>query len=146
MTLPLHASASCRVAAICSVAQRCRRRRSRRSSARTVHPIRPRASPTNATLLQTIAARFEGRHRHSRPQARVLIQPAGRTWDYFHEVSLHWGGAIVILGTIAGLGAAYLIMGRLRISEGRSGRKCRASTPSSGSRIGSPRSPSSCSA
>ena len=42
----------------------------------------------------------------------MLIQPAGRTWDYFHEVLLHWGGAIVILGTIALLALAYLIMGR----------------------------------
>jgi formate dehydrogenase subunit gamma len=36
---------------------------------------------------------------------------------------LHWGGAIVILGMIAVLGAAYLIMGRLRITAGRSGQK-----------------------
>jgi len=33
------------------------------------------------------------------------------------------GGAIVILGMIAVLGAAYLILGRLRITEGRSGQK-----------------------
>lgn len=52
----------------------------------------------------------------------MLIQPAGRTWDYFHEVLLHWGGAVVILGTIALLGIAYLIMGRMRISAGRSGK------------------------
>jgi formate dehydrogenase subunit gamma len=36
---------------------------------------------------------------------------------------LHWGGAIVILGTIALLGLAYLILGRLRITAGRSGQK-----------------------
>ena len=53
----------------------------------------------------------------------MLIQPAGRTWDYFHEVLLHWAGAIVILGMIVVLGAAYLIMGRLRIRAGRSGQK-----------------------
>src|SRR5256884_2932417 len=51
------------------------------------------------------------------------MQPAGRQWDYFHEVILHWLGAIVILGMIALLGAAYLIIGRLRISKGRSGHK-----------------------
>ena len=49
------------------------------------------------------------------------IQPAGRTWDHFHEVTLHWLGAIIILGTIAGLAAAYFVLGRIRISEGRSG-------------------------
>jgi formate dehydrogenase subunit gamma len=49
------------------------------------------------------------------------MQPEGRTWDYFHEVLLHWGGAIVILGTIVLLGVAYLIIGRIRIAAGRSG-------------------------
>jgi hypothetical protein len=38
-------------------------------------------------------------------------------------VLLHWGGAIVILGMIVVLAAAYLIMGRLRITAGRSGQK-----------------------
>jgi formate dehydrogenase subunit gamma len=51
------------------------------------------------------------------------MQPAGRTWDYFHEVLLHWGGAIVIVGTIALLALAYLIVGRVRIAAGRSGQK-----------------------
>jgi formate dehydrogenase subunit gamma len=51
------------------------------------------------------------------------MQPAGRTWDYFHEVLLHWGGAIVIVGTIALLALAYLIIGRIRIAAGRSGQK-----------------------
>jgi formate dehydrogenase subunit gamma len=53
----------------------------------------------------------------------VLIQPAGRVWDHFHEVTLHWVGTIVILGMIAVLAGGYLIVGRLRISAGRSGRK-----------------------
>ena len=53
------------------------------------------------------------------------MQPAGRQWDHFHEITLRWLGAIVILGMIVALGAAYLIMGRLRISKGRSGRKVR---------------------
>ncbi len=53
----------------------------------------------------------------------MLEQPAGRVWDHFHEVTLLWVGAIVIVGTLAALAAAYLILGRLRISAGRSGRK-----------------------
>ena len=52
-----------------------------------------------------------------------MIQPAGRTWDYFHEVLLRWGAAILILGTILLLGVAYLVIGRLRIESGRSGLK-----------------------
>jgi formate dehydrogenase subunit gamma len=74
------------------------------------------------TLLQQVP-RVEGRIDIPDTKAAVLIQPAGRTWDYFHEVLLHWGGAIVILGMIVVLGAAYLIMGRLRITAGRSGQK-----------------------
>jgi formate dehydrogenase subunit gamma len=83
----------------------------------------PTASVTSERELLRQFPRAEGRIDIPDTKASVLIQPAGRTWDYFHEVLLHWGGAIVILGTIAVLGAAYLIMGRLRITAGRSGRK-----------------------
>ena len=41
-------------------------------------------------------------------RAGVLIQPAGRRWEHFHEVILHWFGAIVIVGMIAVLAIAYL--------------------------------------
>jgi len=51
------------------------------------------------------------------------MQPDGRVWRYFHEVLLHWTGAILILGTIALLAIAYFVVGRLRISAGRSGIK-----------------------
>jgi formate dehydrogenase subunit gamma len=83
----------------------------------------PTASVTSErTLLQQVP-RAEGRIDIPDTKAAVLIQPAGRTWDYFHEVLLHWGGAIVILGMTAVLGVAYLIMGRLRITAGRSGQR-----------------------
>lgn len=82
----------------------------------------PTASVTPQRDLLMQAPRIEGRIDIPDRKASVLIQPAGRTWDYFHEVLLHGGAAIVILGTIVLLGAAYLIMGRLRISAGRSGR------------------------
>ena len=32
------------------------------------------------------------------------MQPAGRQWDHFHEITLRWLGAIVILGMIVALG------------------------------------------
>src|SRR6267378_3336726 len=67
--------------------------------------------------------RIEGQIDQPNERERVLMQPAGRQWDYFHEVILHWLGAIVILGMITALGAAYLFVGRLRISKGRSGQK-----------------------
>jgi formate dehydrogenase subunit gamma len=83
----------------------------------------PTASVTSERDLLKQAPRAEGRIDIPDTKAGVLIQPAGRTWDYFHEVLLHWAGAIVILGTIALLAAAYLIIGRVRIAEGRSGQK-----------------------
>jgi formate dehydrogenase subunit gamma len=83
----------------------------------------PTASVTSERNLLKQFPRAEGRIDIPDTKAAVLIQPAGRTWDYFHEILLHWGGAVVILGTIVMLGLAYLVMGRLRITAGRSGQK-----------------------
>jgi formate dehydrogenase subunit gamma len=83
----------------------------------------PTASVTSERALLKQMPRAEGRIDIPDTKAGVLIQPAGRTWDYFHQVLLRWGGAIVIIGMIAVLGIAYLIIGRLPISAGRSGRK-----------------------
>ena len=83
----------------------------------------PTASVIDQQTLLKQVPRVEGRIDIPDTKAAVLIQPAGRTWDYFHEVLLHWAGAIVILGMIVVLGAAYLTMGRLRITAGRSGQK-----------------------
>jgi formate dehydrogenase subunit gamma len=83
----------------------------------------PTASVTSQRDLLKQFPRAEGRIDIPDTKAGVLIQPMGRTWDYFHEVLLHWGAAILILGTIVLLGAAYLIIGRVPIAEGRSGRK-----------------------
>ena len=83
----------------------------------------PTASVVDQATLLKQMPRIEGRIDIPDKKAAVLMQPAGRTWDYFHEVLLHWGGAIVILGTIALLALAYLILGRIRIAAGRSGRK-----------------------
>jgi formate dehydrogenase subunit gamma len=83
----------------------------------------PTASVVDQGTLLKQVPRIEGRIDIPDQKAAVLIQPMGRTWDYFHEVLLHWGAAIVILGTILVLGAAYLMMGRLRIAAGRSGQK-----------------------
>ena len=82
----------------------------------------PTASVTSERALLKQMPRAEGRIDIPDTKAGVLIQPAGRTWDYFHEVLLRWSGAIVIIGMIAVLGVAYLIIGRIPIPEGRSGR------------------------
>jgi formate dehydrogenase subunit gamma len=83
----------------------------------------PTASVESEPTLLRQSPRIEGRIDIPNERARVLMQPGGRQWDYFHEVTLHWLGAVVILGMIAALGAAYLMIGRIRISKGRSGRK-----------------------
>jgi formate dehydrogenase subunit gamma len=83
----------------------------------------PTASVVSEQKLLQQSPRIEGRIDIPNERARVLMQPAGRQWDHFHEITLHWLGAIVIVGMIAALAAAYLIIGRLRISKGRSGRK-----------------------
>src|SRR5438309_726367 len=85
--------------------------------------IDPDVSVVNEQTLLRELPRIQGDIDQLDPRARVLIQPAGRVWDHFHEVTLYWVGAIVILGTLAALAAAYFLLGRLRISAGRSGRK-----------------------
>jgi formate dehydrogenase subunit gamma len=85
----------------------------------------PTASGVNQQTLLREEPRIEGYIAIPDTRASVLIQPAGRTWEHFHQVTLHWFGAIVIIGMIAVLGGAYLIVGRLRISAGRSGKKVR---------------------
>src|SRR3982075_2283137 len=83
----------------------------------------PTASVASEQKLLQQSPLIEGQIDQPNERERVLMQPAGRQWDYFHEVILHWLGAIVILGVVAAFGGAFLIIGPLRISEGRSGRK-----------------------
>jgi len=83
----------------------------------------PAASVIDQGTLLKQAPRIQGRIDIPDRKASVLIQPAGRTWDYFHEVLLHWGAAVVIVGMIALLGLAYSVIGRVRIAAGRSGYK-----------------------
>jgi formate dehydrogenase subunit gamma len=85
--------------------------------------IDPGASVVNEQTLLRQSPRIEGLIDQPDERARVLIQPAGRTWDHFHQVTLHWLGAIAIFGTLAALAAGYFVLGRIRISAGRSGRK-----------------------
>jgi formate dehydrogenase subunit gamma len=86
-------------------------------------PIDPQADVVNQQTLLREFPRIQGEINQLDQRARVLIQPAGRTWDYFHQVVLRWIGAIAILGALAALAAAYFLLGRLRITAGRSGRK-----------------------
>lgn len=51
-----------------------------------------------------------------------LIQPEGRAWRHFREVTLHWIGGIAVLGVLALIIIFYLTRGMVRINKGRSGR------------------------
>jgi formate dehydrogenase subunit gamma len=85
----------------------------------------PDAGAVKEQKLLQQASRIQGRIDLPDKRASVLIQPAGRVWDHFHEVTLHWLGAIVILGMIAVLALGYWVFGKIRISAGRSGKKVR---------------------
>jgi formate dehydrogenase subunit gamma len=55
-------------------------------------------------------------------KSATLIQPAGRDWRHFHEVTLRWIAAISILGMLVLLIVFYLWRGMVKIESGRSGR------------------------
>jgi formate dehydrogenase subunit gamma len=83
--------------------------------------IDPDASAVNEQRLLEQSRRIEGRVVLVDEKAGTLMQPAGRTWRFFHEVVLRWIGAIAILGTLLGLAIAYAVIGPLRTSGGWSG-------------------------
>jgi len=95
------------------------------SSAAQAPSVDPDASAVKEPELLRKSPRIEGTIVIPEPRESVLIQPAGRAWRFFHEVLLHWIGAVVIVGAIALLAIVYLSIGRIRISAGRSGRKVR---------------------
>ncbi len=53
----------------------------------------------------------------------TLIQPGGRDWRQFHEVTLRWIGAIAILGMLVLLVVFYLVRGLVKLESGCSGRR-----------------------
>jgi formate dehydrogenase subunit gamma len=81
----------------------------------------PTASVVNQKTLLREFPRIEGRIDIPDQRAAVLIQPAGRVFQRFHEVILHWFGTILLVGMLALLAIAYLITGPIRMSAGRSG-------------------------
>jgi formate dehydrogenase subunit gamma len=86
-------------------------------------PVSPDASAVPEHQLLNEEARIQGRIDIPDAKSAVLEQPTGRKWDYFHEVILRWFGTIALIGTLIILAVAYFVLGRLRISAGRSGQK-----------------------
>jgi formate dehydrogenase subunit gamma len=84
--------------------------------------VNPTARSVKEQDLLKELNKIQGRGTLPDARSQVLEQPAGRDWRYFHDVTLRWTGAIVILGMLAVLILFYLIRGMVRIEGGRSGR------------------------
>jgi len=65
--------------------------------------------------------RIAGRISIPDERAASLVQPAGRDWREFHNVTLAWIAGVAILGMLAILVGFYATRGRIRIESGRSG-------------------------
>jgi formate dehydrogenase subunit gamma len=83
--------------------------------------IDPDARAVNEHTLLREFPRIQGTILIPDQQESVLIQPAGRMWDFFHEVLLRPIGVVVIFGMLAVLAGGYFLLGRMRISAGPSG-------------------------
>jgi formate dehydrogenase subunit gamma len=84
--------------------------------------VNPTASAVKEEQLLQELQRVQGRITIPDTKESVLIQPAGRDWRTFHEVTLRWIGAISILGMLLLLVGFFLFRGMVRIERGRSGR------------------------
>jgi formate dehydrogenase subunit gamma len=84
--------------------------------------VNPTAEIVNEQSLLQELNKLQGRISIPDRRARVLIQPAGREWRQFHEVTLRWIGAVVVIGMLAILLVFYLWRGMVRLESGRSGR------------------------
>ena len=92
------------------------------ASAQQSTSVNPTASSVKEEQLLRELQRVGGRITIPDENASVLIQPAGRDWRRFHEVTLRWIGAISILGALVLLVVFYLWRGMVKIESGRSGR------------------------
>jgi formate dehydrogenase subunit gamma len=84
--------------------------------------VNPTASSVNEQQLLEQMRIISGRGTIPDVRSYNIIQPAGREWRHFREVTLYWLGAIAILGMLGLLVVFYLIRGMVRIEGGRSGR------------------------
>jgi formate dehydrogenase subunit gamma len=88
-------------------------------------PLNDRGQPNAEEIeLQKALQRDILQGRVSIPDARAgkLIQPAGKEWRDFHNVTLAWVGGIAVGGMLLVLASFYATRGRIRIEGGPSGR------------------------
>jgi formate dehydrogenase subunit gamma len=84
--------------------------------------VNPTASAVQEEQLLRQLQQVQGRVTIPDVKSGVLIQPEGRDWRRFHQVTLRWVGAISILGMLLLLVGFYLWRGMIRLQSGFSGR------------------------
>src|SRR5215467_12067297 len=83
--------------------------------------VTPTADAVKEQQLLEQLRRIQGVGSIPDTKSYVIEQPDGRQWQEFHEVWLHWMGAVAIFGMLALLIVFYLMRGMVRIESGRSG-------------------------
>ncbi len=91
------------------------------ASAQQPSSVNPTADAVKEQQLLQQLNRIQGLGSIPDVKSYVIEQPQGREWRQFHEVWLHWIGAVAVLGMLAVLLIFYLTRGMLRIESGRSG-------------------------
>jgi formate dehydrogenase subunit gamma len=92
------------------------------ASAQQPTSVNPTASSVKEDQLLRQLGQIQGRGTIPDTKSYTIEHPAGRDWRHFHEVTLHWIGAIAILGMVVLLVVFYLVRGMVRLESGRSGR------------------------
>ena len=89
-------------------------------------PTSPVAATATADELELQKAltggRIAGRVSIPDGQSASLVQPAGRDWRAFHNVTLTWVGGIAVLGMLGIIVLFYMSKGRIPVEGGRAGR------------------------
>ena len=89
-------------------------------------PTSPVAATATAEELELQKAltggRIAGRVTIPDGQSASLVQPAGRDWRAFHNVTLTWVGGIAVLGMLGIIVLFYMSKGRIPVEAGRAGR------------------------
>src|SRR6185437_4513114 len=84
--------------------------------------VNPTSSSASEQQVLQEMDRIEGRGSIPDQRSSVLVQPAGREWREFRNVTLRWIGGIAIIGMLAIIVIFYLTRGMVRLESGRSGR------------------------
>jgi formate dehydrogenase subunit gamma len=85
--------------------------------------VNPTASSVQEQQLLRELDRVTGRITIPDRQAGTLIQPEGREWRQFHEMTLPTYGGYALLGMLGLILLFYLFRGKIRLESGYSGRK-----------------------